>query len=152
MATDYFLYDAKGHHRNNKIWFQTRVKRQGLKEMGLEKEAQFYDCLVIHSEQQSPQHVIGLMFKREVAFATHAITLPDGAKKHSRQMVKVREKEVPIDPFDFSYGKQSLLSILVLVSIILNLDRCHLIISIFLLIKILDKDAILRKEAMGGKG
>lgn len=107
MAADYFLYDAKSHYRNNKVWFQTRVKKQGLKGMALTKEAaQFYDCLVIHSE--SPQHVVGLMLKREVAFATHAITMSDRTRKHVRLMVKVREKNDPIDPFDFSYGKHRL--------------------------------------------
>lgn len=111
MAEEYFLFDSNRCYSENNVWFQTRVKRQGLKGTLVAKDAQFYDCLVLHPdlhpEQQSSQQQrrVGLILKDDVAFATHVITLADGARKHARLMVKVRESKKPIDPFDFSYGK-----------------------------------------------
>ena len=76
-AKDYFLYDSYRCYRENNVWFQTRVKKEGLKERLDVKDAQFYECLVLHPEQQSPQQQkrvskVGLILKDDVAFATRA--------------------------------------------------------------------------------
>ena len=70
------------------------------------KEEPFYECLVFHSP--IPTHngtAVGLILPVDVGTETHFIDRPDGGRSKARMMVKVREKNSLIDPFDFRYGK-----------------------------------------------
>ena len=68
----------------------------------MKKEEPFYECLVFPAPHN--QDTLGLILPSDVGFATHRIEV-NGSETNARIMVKVRESTEPVDPFEFSYGK-----------------------------------------------
>ncbi len=85
------------------MWFESKVKRQGLVKTAVQTNDHILRCLVIpHSESRK---AVGLILERSASFFTHRVQLPDGSETNGRLMVKVRGVNDLVDPFDFKFGE-----------------------------------------------
>lgn len=103
MAKEFFIYDTCRNFQEKSVLCRSRVKRQGLRHTAVKKDQAVYDCLVFPASND--KKAVGLILPSDVAFASHWIEV-DGDKQDARLMIKVREKNVLVDPFNFRYDFQ----------------------------------------------
>ena len=89
-AVAVFLHDSTGRYTNNNVWFQTKVQNP-------DKKA-FSSCLVMTPPTEAG--LVGVILEQSVSPPTHKV-----GNELVRIMVKVKETDTFIDPFEFRYGK-----------------------------------------------
>ena len=109
-ARDFFIHDITGNYQRNHCFFRSRVKAQCLSDsdsIPKNKSSGLYECLLLPLPQSKSnlRPVVGLALPQDISFHTHLVTKPSGEKVPVRLMIKVRERNDLVDPFDFRYGK-----------------------------------------------
>ena len=109
-ARDFFIHDITGNYQRNHCFFRSRVKAQCLSDSDSIPQNQnsgLYECLVLPRPQSKSnlRPVVGLALPQDISFHTHFVEKPSGEKVRVRLMIKVRERNDLVDPFDFRYGK-----------------------------------------------
>ena len=89
-AVGAFLHDSTGRYKHNNVWFQSKVQNPD--------KTGFSNCLVMTSPTESG--LVGVILEQDVSDPTHKV-----GNELVRIMVKVKETDTHIDPFDFRYGE-----------------------------------------------